>query len=82
MLKLVGVFWNLSVYKLQTSGFNLVKSTVFANVDVSMPVAFLKSPYVASLNKPNSSFTLPPEDFGSGKYSLIYTMSFFNLSRY
>ena len=47
-----------------------------------MPVAFLKSPYVASLNKPNSSFTLPPEDFGSGKYSLIYTMSFFNLSRY
>ena len=37
---------------------------------------FFKSVFVASLEKFNSTFTLPPKDFCSGKYSLIYTVFF------
>ena len=65
MTKLFGTLFNLSISNLSTSDFKLVKSTYLANSDVSTSVAFLKS-----------TFTLAHEDFGSGKYSLIYIISF------
>ena len=35
-----------------------------------------KSAFVVQVDKSNSNLTLLRKDFGSGKYSLIYTMSF------
>ena len=68
LLKLVGTFFILSICNLFTLNFKLAKSTFLANVDVSPPVAFLKSDFVTYLDKSNSFFTLPSKDFGSGKY--------------
>ena len=44
-----------------------------------MPVAYFKSVFVAQLDKSNSTFTFPPEDFGSEKCLLIYTISFLSI---
>ena len=38
---------NLSIFNLSTSDFKLAKSSFLANCDVSAPVAFLKSDFVA-----------------------------------
>ena len=70
-LKLLGTFSNLSVSYLSILDFKLAKPTLLAPVYVLTPVAFLKSDFVAYLDKSNSTLTLTPEDFGSGKYSLI-----------
>ena len=79
MLKLVDIFFNLSKSNLSTSDLNLAKSTFIANFDVSTPVTFFKSAFVAYLDKSNSTFTLPLKDFGSGKYSRNYTMPFLSI---
>ena len=47
--------------------------------DESTLIAFSKSAFVAQLDKSNSTLTLPLENFGSGKYSVIYTMSFLSI---
>ena len=64
---------------MSTLGFKLAKSTILANFDVSTPVAVFKTAFVAYLDKSNWNFTLPPKDFGSGKYSLIYTISYLSI---
>ena len=64
---------------MSTLNFKLAKSTFLVNSDVSTPVAFFKSAFVVYLNKPNSTFTLTPKVLGSGKYSLIYTISFLSI---
>ena len=46
---------------------------------VSTPVAFFNSAFLAYLDKFNPTFTLLSKDFGSEKYSLIYTMSFLSI---
>ena len=47
LLKLVGTFFNLSISDLFTLDFKLAKSTFLGNFDVSTPVAFFKSAFVA-----------------------------------
>ena len=76
MLKLVETFFSLSISNLSILDFKLAKSTFLAKDDVSIPVSFFKSVFVAYLEEPNSTLTFPFKDLGSGKYSLIYTMSF------
>ena len=73
--KLVGTFFNLSICNLSTLDIRLAESTFLAKNDISIPVTFYKSVFVAGLDKSNSTFSFP-KDFGPGKYSLIYTMSF------
>ena len=70
-------FFNLSISNLSTSDFKLTKSLLLSKSDVSTPVAVFKSAFVAQLHKSNSTFTFAPKDFGFGKHSLIYIMSFF-----
>ena len=79
MLKFPGTFFNLSISKLSTSDFKLAKSVFLAKFNVFTPVAFFKSAFLGQIDKSNSTFTLPPEDFGFGKYSLIYIMSFLSI---
>ena len=43
----VGTFFSLSMSNLSTLDFKLAKSTFLANLDVSTPVAFFKSAFVA-----------------------------------
>ena len=76
MLKLVGRFSNLSMSNLSTSDFKLAKYNFLAKDDVLIHVRFFKTVFVAELDKSNSTFSFSPKDFGCGKYSLIYTMSF------
>ena len=45
--KLVGRFYNLSISNLSTSDIKLAKSTFLAKDDVSVPVVFFKSIFVA-----------------------------------
>ena len=72
-------FFNLSISNLSASGFKIAKSTILAKDDVSVLDAFFKSVFFfAYLDKSNSSLTYP-KDFGSGKYSLIYIMSFLSI---
>ena len=52
---------------------------MLAKSDVSGPVAFFKSAFVAWLDKSNSTFTFAPKGFGFWKYSLIDTMSFLSI---
>ena len=47
LLKLLGIFFNLSMSDLSTSDFKLAKSVFLAKSDISTPVAFLKSFFVA-----------------------------------
>ena len=47
MFKLVGTFFNLSLSNLSTSDFKLAKSTFLEKADVSTPVAFFKSDFIA-----------------------------------
>ena len=47
LLKLVGRFFNLSISNLSTLDFKLAKSVKSVKPDVSAPVAFLKSAFVA-----------------------------------
>ena len=47
LLKLVDTFFKLLISNLSTLDFKLAKLTFFANYDVSTPVAFLKSAFVA-----------------------------------
>ena len=78
MLKLISTFLNLSISNLSTSHFKLTKSNFLANFDVSTPAVFFESASVAYLDKSNSTF-IPHFDYagsGSGKYLLIFTMSF------
>ena len=56
---------------LSTSDFKLAKSVVLAKSDVPTPLVFIKCAFVASLDKSTSTFTLPPKNFGFGKYSLF-----------
>ena len=79
LVKLVREFFNLSISNLSTLDFKLAKSTYLDNFVVSAPVAFFKSVFVEQLDKFNSTFTLPPADFGSAKCSLIYAMSFLSV---
>ena len=64
---------------MSTSDFKLAKSNVLANFYVRTPIAFFKSAFVAQLDKSNPTLTLPPEDLGSGKYSLVYAMYFLTI---
>ena len=66
-LKVFSIFLNLSISNLSTSDFKLAKSVFLAKSDASAPVSFFKSPFVAWLDKPNSTFTLAPKDFGFEK---------------
>ena len=43
----LSTFFNLSIYNLSTSDFQIAKSTFFEKDDVSMPVAFFKSVFVS-----------------------------------
>ena len=79
LVKLVRTFFNLSISNLSALDFKLAKSTYLENFDVSTPDAFFKSVFVEQLDKFNSTFTLPLEDFGSAKCSLIYAMSFLSI---
>ena len=47
LLKLLGTFLNLSISNLSISDFKLTKSVFLAKSDVSTPVAFFKSNFVA-----------------------------------
>ena len=47
LLKLVETFSSLSISNLSTSDVKLARSTSVANFDVSAPVAFFKSAFVA-----------------------------------
>ena len=47
LLKLVGTIFNLLISNLSTSVFKLTRSDFDANLDVLIPVAFLKSDFVA-----------------------------------
>ena len=47
LLKLVGKFFSLSIPDLSTLDFELAKLTFLVNFDVSTPVAFFKSVFVA-----------------------------------
>ena len=47
LLKLVGTIFNLLISNLSTSVFKLTRSDFDANLDVSIPVAFFKSDFVA-----------------------------------
>ena len=47
LLKLVGPLFNLSISNLSTSPFKLTRSNFAANLDLSIPVAFFKSDFVA-----------------------------------
>ena len=79
-LKLVAAFFNLSISNLSRSEFKLAKWTVLANFDVSTRVHFLNLLLLINYSNLKSKFLLfpfPPEDFGSGKYSLIYIIVFF-----
>ena len=49
LLKLVGTSFSLSKSNLFTSDFKLTKSVFLENFDVSAPVAFFKSVFVANL---------------------------------
>ena len=66
MLKLVGTHFNLSISNLSTSAFKLTRSDFAANLDVSIPVTFLESDFVAQLDKSTLTLTSPP----NGSYSL------------
>ena len=46
MLKLLGVFFNLSISNLSKSDFKLDKSVFLTKSDLSTPVAFFKSEFV------------------------------------
>ena len=74
MLKLVCTIFSLSISNLSTLDFKLAESVFLANFDVLTPTAFLKSTSFAQLDKSNSTFNLPPKDFGSGIYSVVYIM--------
>ena len=47
LLKSTGTVFNLSTSILSTSAFKLAKSDFAANLEVSTPVAFFKSAFVA-----------------------------------
>ena len=47
LLNLVGTLFTWSVSNLSTSAFKLTRSDFAANLDVSIPVAFIKSDFVA-----------------------------------
>ena len=47
LVKSTGARTNLSISNLSTSAFKLTKSDFAANLNVSIPVAFLKSVFVA-----------------------------------
>ena len=68
--------FSLSISKLSTLDFKLAKSTFVAKDYISIPVAFFKFVFVAYLDKSNSTFTVRPKHFVSGKHSLSYTKSF------
>ena len=74
LLKPLGTFLIYQYLQLSTTDFKLAKSTFF---DVSIPVAFFKSAFVAKLDKSKSTFIFAPKKFGFGKYYLIHTISVF-----
>ena len=47
LITLVGTFFNLSISNLSMSDYKLAESVVLAKSDVSTPVAFFKSAFVA-----------------------------------
>ena len=63
--------FSLSMSNLSTLDFKLTKSIILAKEYVSTPVAFSRSAFLKELT---NLITLPPKDFDSGKYSLIYTV--------
>ena len=79
LFKPYGTIFVLSISNLSTSDFKLAESTFLAKEDSSTPVAFFNSVFVAYLDKSYSTFILSAKDFGSGKYSLIYTMPFLSI---
>ena len=47
LLKLLGTFFNLLISNLSTLDFKLAKPTFLAHFDITTPVAFFKSDFVA-----------------------------------
>ena len=69
LLKSTGTAFNLSASILSISAFKLVKSYFATDLDVSTYVAFLKSDFVAKLDKSTLTLVFPPKDLcGLGKY--------------
>ena len=79
LLKLLGTSFNLSISNLSTLDLKLAKSIFLGNFGASIAVAYFKSVFVAYSHKSNLTFTLPPNDFGSGKHSFFYAMSFLSI---
>ena len=77
LLRLVETFFSLSISNLSTLDFKLAKSIFLAISEILALVSFFKSDFVSYLDKSTSSFSLSSNDYGSAKYSLIYTISFF-----
>ena len=67
LLEPLAASYNLSISILFTSNLKLPKSVLLAKSDVSTPVSYYKSAFVASLDKSNSTFAFAPKDFGFGK---------------
>ena len=63
LLQSTRVVPDLPKCNLSISDFNLAKSALLGNSDVSKPVAFFKSTIVAKLDKSNSPFTFSPKVF-------------------
>ena len=61
------------------SDFKFSESAFLAKSDVLTLVEFFKSDFVAWLEKFNLIGTFAPKDFGFGKSSLIYTLSFLSI---
>ena len=69
LLESTGIGTNLSISNLSISAFKLAKSDFSASLDVSIPVAFLKSHYFAKLNKSTLALiSLPNGLYGLRKY--------------
>ena len=72
---MLGTLFNLSMSNLSILDFKLAKSdfNFFAKSDVSTPVVFFKSDFVAKLGKSNLTFTFAPKDFGLGNLENIHS---------
>ena len=69
LLKSIGTVFNLFVSVESTSAFRLARPDFAANLDVSTPVAFFKSNFVAQSDKLTLLLmSLPNGSYGLGKY--------------
>ena len=83
LLKSTGTVFNLSASILSTSAFKPAKSDFDAKLDVSAPIAFFKSVFIAKLDKFSltvKSMSPPKGSYNLENYLLIVYNIFFNLS--